>query len=100
MERAFNRLHKEGHAHSAEVWLNNELVGGLYGIRMGKVFFGESMFSLHSQASRYAFIKYTEQLKQEGVLLIDCQVHTNYLESLGAEMIDREEFRQLLNTYI
>jgi leucyl/phenylalanyl-tRNA---protein transferase len=96
VEKAYCRLHELGHAHSAEVWQNGELVGGLYGIRMGKIFFGESMFSKVSNASRFAFIKYVRQLKQEGVQLIDCQVYTEYLESLGARMIPRKEFVQLL----
>lgn len=97
---AYTRLHKLGYAHSAEAWLNNELVGGLYGIRMGNVFFGESMFSNASNASKYAFIKYVYALMLEEVKLIDCQVHTGHLESLGARMIEREKFIELLNEYI
>lgn len=92
VEKAYCIMHERGHAHSAEVWKNGKLAGGLYGIRIGKVFFGESMFSSESNASRYAFVKYVEQLKLDGVELIDCQVYTEYLESLGARMIDREEF--------
>jgi leucyl/phenylalanyl-tRNA--protein transferase len=72
--------------------LNGELVGGLYGVRLGKVFFGESMFSKYSNASKYAFIRYVEQLRSEGVELIDCQVYTEHLESLGARMITRSDF--------
>jgi leucyl/phenylalanyl-tRNA---protein transferase len=94
---AYIRMHEMGHAHSAEVWLNGSLVGGLYGIRMGKVFFGESMFSKISNASKYAFIRYTAQLRSEGVGLIDCQVHTEHLESLGARMIPRKDFTGLLH---
>lgn len=97
---SYKKMHQFGYAHSAEVWLNNELVGGLYGIRLGKVFFGESMFSLVSNASKYAFISYVDQLKKEGVQLIDCQVYTEHLESLGAKMISRNEFTQLLHNYI
>jgi leucyl/phenylalanyl-tRNA--protein transferase len=100
VEKAFITLHELGYAHSAEVWKNDELVGGLYGIKLGKVFFGESMFSLQSNASRFAFTKYTDHLKKEGVELIDCQVYTEYLESLGAVMIPREDFIQLLNKLI
>lgn len=100
MKDAYVRLHKLGFAHSAEVWENNELVGGLYGIRLGKVFFGESMFSKVSNASKYAFISYVQQLQQEGVQLIDCQVYTEHLESLGAHMIAREDFVQLLQKLI
>jgi leucyl/phenylalanyl-tRNA---protein transferase len=97
VEKAFIRMHKLGHAHSAEVWKDGELVGGLYGIIIGKVFFGESMFSKQSNASRYAFIKYVTHLKEEGIQLIDCQVYTEYLESLGAVMILRKDFIELLN---
>ncbi|MBX3242414.1 MAG: leucyl/phenylalanyl-tRNA--protein transferase [Chitinophagaceae bacterium] len=97
VEQAYNNLHLSGYAHSAEAWLGDELAGGLYGIRMGKVFFGESMFSNVSNASKYAFISYVQQLTKEGVQLIDCQVHTPHLESLGAEMIPREIFIQQLN---
>lgn len=97
---AYCRLHQLGHAHSAEVWQDDNLVGGLYGIRLGKVFFGESMFSLVSNASKYAFTKYVQQLIAEDVQLIDCQVHTEYLESLGARMIDGNEFQQLLKQLI
>ena len=97
---AYTALHELGYAHSAEAWSNGELVGGLYGIRMGKLFFGESMFSHQSNASKYAFIKYVEQLKSEGVLLIDCQVYTEHLESLGAKMILREQFIHLLEQMI
>lgn len=96
VEKAYCKLHELGHAHSAEVWKDNELVGGLYGIKLGKVFFGESMFSKMSNASRYAFAHYVQQLKEEGIQLIDCQVYTEYLESMGARMIDRSEFIKLL----
>lgn len=100
VEKAFYKLHELGYAHSAEVWKNGELAGGLYGIRMGKVFFGESMFSLVSNASRVAFITYVNQLKDEGVELIDCQVYTEYLESFGARMIERKEFVERINKMI
>jgi leucyl/phenylalanyl-tRNA--protein transferase len=97
---SYKKMHEYGYAHSAEVWLNEELVGGLYGIRLGKVFFGESMFSLVSNASKYAFINYVQQLKKESVQLIDCQVYTEHLESLGASMVPRDEFIKLLDKYI
>lgn len=100
VEKAYCKLHELGHAHSAEVWKEDELVGGLYGIKMGKVFFGESMFSLVSNASRFTFIKYVQQLKEEGIELIDCQVYTEYLESLGAGMIERGDFTNLLQQLI
>jgi leucyl/phenylalanyl-tRNA--protein transferase len=100
VEKAYCRLHELGHAHSAEVWKDNELVGGLYGIRMDKIFFGESMFSKTSNASRYAFCKYVKLLEEGGIELIDCQVYTMYLESMGARMIEREEFIQHLRQLI
>ena len=96
VKQAYTRLHELGYAHSAEVWKSGELVGGLYGIRLGKIFFGESMFSKVSNASKYAFISYVQQLTTEGVELIDCQVYTEHLESLGATMIPREQFVSLL----
>lgn len=100
VEYSYNLLHERGFAHSAEAWLGDELVGGLYGIRLGKVFFGESMFSLVSNASKYAFISYVQQLIKEEVQLIDCQVYTPHLESLGAGMIPRTEFIQALDELI
>jgi len=100
VKSAYIHLHGLGYAHSAEAWLGEELVGGCYGIRLGKVFFGESMFSKVSNASKYAFIKYVELLKREGLQLIDCQVYTEHLESLGARMIGRAQFVQLLETFI
>ena len=96
VEEAYCLLHEKGYAHSAEAWIGNELVGGLYGIKMGKVFFGESMFSYQSNASKFAFIRYIQQLQQEGIKLIDCQVYTAHLESLGAEMIARQVFMEKL----
>ncbi|MEO5893186.1 MAG: leucyl/phenylalanyl-tRNA--protein transferase [Ferruginibacter sp.] len=96
IQHAYTQLHQLGHAHSAEAWLNGELVGGLYGIRIGKIFFGESMFSKESNASKFAFIKYVHQLQKENVGLIDCQVYTPHLESLGARMIERKTFMKLL----
>lgn len=96
VREAYIRLHVAGYAHSAEAWQDGQLVGGLYGIRMGNVFFGESMFSKVSNASKYAFICYVQQLQAEGVQLIDCQVYTEHLESLGAGMISRDDFQTLL----
>lgn len=93
---AFIHLHQLGFAHSAEVWLNDELVGGLYGVRLGNIFFGESMFSKQSNASKYAFIKYVEYLGGENVVMIDCQIYTGHLESLGARMISRKEFIEIV----
>ena len=97
IEKAYTTLHQMGYAVSVEAWKNNELVGGLYGIRMGDLFFGESMFSKVSNASKYAFIWYVKQLEKEGVVLIDCQVYTDHLGSLGAKLITRNEFIKILN---
>ena len=96
VKKAYTVLHKLGFAHSAEVWKNGELVGGLYGVRIGKIFFGESMFSRQSNASKYAFIKFVEHLKNDGVELIDCQVYTEHVGSLGGRLIDRKEYLKLL----
>lgn len=96
VERAYTIMHELGYAHSAEVWKEGRLAGGLYGMRMGKVFFGESMFSLEPNASRYAFTKYFQLLESGGVELIDCQVYTEYLESFGAGFIPRVEFLERL----
>jgi leucyl/phenylalanyl-tRNA---protein transferase len=98
VEKAYTKMHELGYAHSAEVWKDAELVGGLYGIRIGKIFFGESMFSLVTNASRFAFTKYVDQLISEGVALIDCQVYTEYLESMGAKMIGRKEFIEIVGS--
>lgn len=100
VQAAYTSLHEHGFAHSAEAWMDGELVGGLYGIKMGGVFFGESMFTKQSNASKFAFIKYVSQLKKEGVKLIDCQVYTPHLESLGATMISRQVFIEKLNELI
>ena len=94
---AYSTLHAEGHAHSVECWQDGELVGGLYGIAIGQVFFGESMFSRCSNASKAAFITLVEQLIEWGYRLIDCQVETDHLLSLGAINIPREQFLQQLN---
>lgn len=96
IESAFSQLHEMGYAHSAETWLDGKLVGGLYGLRLGGVFFGESMFSTVANASKFAFINWVEVLKKEGVTMIDCQMHTRHLASLGARLIEREEFLDLL----
>lgn len=96
MQKAYTTLHGLGFAHSAETWQDGELVGGLYGIRLGNIFFGESMFSSATNASKFAFIKYVHLLQKENVKLIDCQLHTNHLESLGARMIARELFTEII----
>lgn len=97
---AYINLHNKGYAHSAETWCNGELIGGLYGVRIGKVLFGESMFSKQSNASKFAFIKYVQYLQKQNVELIDCQVYTEHLQSLGAKMMDRKNFLQMLSLLI
>ena len=96
VQKAYIILHEKGFAHSAETWMDGKLVGGLYGIRLGNIFFGESMFSLEKNASKFAFMKYVEHLQKENVQLIDCQIYTRHLESLGARMISRESFSNIL----
>jgi leucyl/phenylalanyl-tRNA--protein transferase len=92
VEIAYTRMHELGYAISAEAWKDGVLVGGAYGLKFGKVFFGESMFSEISNASKYAFIKLVQNLRKEGIELIDCQIYTEHLETLGARMISRKEF--------
>jgi leucyl/phenylalanyl-tRNA---protein transferase len=96
IEKAYIKMHELGFAHSTEAWKEGKLIGGIYGVRLGKIFFGESMFSLEDNASKFAFINYIELLKKDNVKLIDCQVYTEHLESLGAEMIPRSEFIRIL----
>ena len=93
---AYNRLHEMGHAHSVEVWEGESLVGGLYGVSLGKIFYGESMFSIVSNSSKYGFISLARSLYARGFELIDCQQSTDHLISLGAEEISCEEFMNLL----
>jgi leucyl/phenylalanyl-tRNA--protein transferase len=98
MLEAYCTLHEMGIAKSVEVWLDDELVGGLYGMDMNHVFCGESMFSKVANASKVAFIFLVEKLKSENYKLLDCQVHNEHLESLGAREIPREEFMQILKS--
>lgn len=98
MKEAYMGLYEIGIAKSYEVWEEDELVGGLYGIDLGHIFCGESMFSKVSNASKFAFIKLAQELGEKKYRLIDCQVYTPHLESLGAEEIPREEFVKILNT--
>lgn len=96
MIEAYVRLHRLGHAHSAEAWRDGELVGGVYGVGIGRVFFGESMFHRARDASKHAFVRLVEQLERWGCAVIDCQMQTSHLLSLGAETITREVFVELL----
>lgn len=92
MNAAYNELHKLGYAHSIEVWQNDELVGGLYGLALGSAFFGESMFSRVSDASKVALVSLCNALTAQGFTLIDCQVASDHLLSLGAVEISRDAF--------
>ncbi|MAU55190.1 MAG: leucyl/phenylalanyl-tRNA--protein transferase [Flavobacteriales bacterium] len=96
LKKAYNLLHKEGHAFSVEVWKDFELVGGLYGIDLGDIFCGESMFSKENNASKIGFIHLIKELSKNGYKLIDCQVPSAHLKSLGAEEISREQFLNYL----
>ena len=96
MQQAYQTLHELGVAHSVEAWQDDTLVGGLYGIAIGEVFFGESMFHTQTDASKVAFVHLVQQLTRWGYRLIDCQVSSDHLISLGAENIDRDDFRLLL----
>ncbi len=97
MKRAYLQLHGLGFAHSFEAWQGGELAGGLYGVGLGRVFFGESMFHRRSNASKAAFVFAVDWLKRWGYTLIDCQVHTAHLVSLGAEEISRAQFVRILD---
>jgi leucyl/phenylalanyl-tRNA--protein transferase len=97
MIEAYCRLHQLGHAHSVESWYEGELVGGLYGVALGGVFFGESMFTEKTDASKVAFVHLVELLRRWEFELIDCQVTTSHLQSFGAREIARSEFVHRLN---
>ncbi|MGR9072709.1 MAG: leucyl/phenylalanyl-tRNA--protein transferase [Gammaproteobacteria bacterium] len=99
IEGAYNSLYSQGVAHSVETWHNQKLVGGLYGVAIGRVFFGESMFHLQTDASKIAFVELVKNLDRWGYRLIDCQVRTQHLISLGAEEIPRSRFIRLLQEY-
>ena len=100
MIAAYEKLHEMGMAHSMETWIEGELVGGLYGVGQGKMFFGESMFSRVSDASKIAFVHLVAQLQRWGFEMIDCQMKTEHLASLGAREISRNEFRQKLKELV
>jgi leucyl/phenylalanyl-tRNA---protein transferase len=100
MVNAYSRLHERGFAHSVESWRDGELVGGLYGVALGNVFFGESMFSRAADASKVALARLVERLRENGFRVIDCQQATAHLASLGAREIPRKAFAQLLQESI
>lgn len=96
MEEAYIALHEEGYAHSVEVWDGDKLVGGLYGVSIGHLFFGESMFNYVSNASKMALISLADWLKGKGFAMIDCQDYTDHVASLGAREISRVDFERIL----
>ena len=98
IERAVLALHRLGHAHSVEAWLDGELVGGLYGVKLGRAFFGESMFSRATDASKIALAWLVARLKVGGYSLLDCQFMTEHLASLGAVPVSKEDYSALLAT--
>lgn len=100
IQQAYGELHKLGHAHSVEVWLDQDLVGGLYGVSIGRLFCGESMFSLVPDSSKVALVSLAQRLRDCGFPLIDCQLPNPHLERMGAKPIPRSEFKILLNSLI
>ncbi|MGK0441452.1 MAG: leucyl/phenylalanyl-tRNA--protein transferase [Pseudohongiellaceae bacterium] len=99
MREAYSELHRLGHAHSIETWNNGTLVGGLYGVSIGKMFFGESMFSHQTDASKIAFVALAQNLQRWGYPVIDCQISHPHLQSLGSEEINRSELNDFLERY-
>ena len=97
LRASFNQLHQLGYAHSVEAWQEDQLVGGLYGLALGGVFFGESMFADQPDASKVAFVHLVQRLKEQGYHLIDCQAYTDHLARFGAVSLRRPHFLRLLN---
>jgi leucyl/phenylalanyl-tRNA--protein transferase len=100
MRGAYLQLHRAGYAHSFETWRDGLLVGGLYGVALGRMFFGESMFSRATDASKVALVALVEELQARGFPLIDCQMHTPLLASLGGREIPRRSFLRLLSPLV
>jgi len=100
MKKAYLRLHRSGYAHSFETWHEGELVGGLYGVAIGRMFYGESMFSRATDASKVALVALVAELRSRGFPLIDCQMHTPLLASLGAREIPRRSFLRELTALV
>ncbi|QBQ53607.1 leucyl/phenylalanyl-tRNA--protein transferase [Nitrosococcus wardiae] len=99
MESAYFRLHRIGIAHSVEAWEEDKLIGGLYGVSIGRIFFGESMFSQRPDASKVALVYLCRQLQQWGFPLLDCQIQSEHLQRLGAQTIPRDEFLHWLQQF-
>jgi leucyl/phenylalanyl-tRNA---protein transferase len=100
MQLAYEAWHLVGQAHSIETWVDGELVGGLYGVSLGRMFYGESMFSRANDASKIAFVHVVAFLKQRGVTWIDCQMETDHLASLGARLVPRQAFLEHVKTSV
>lgn len=100
MREAYDRLHALGHAHSVGIWIDGELAGGLYGVALGRVFFGESMFARTRDASKIALAALVAHLKSQNFGLIDCQMRTRHLETLGAREIPRRRFSRLIEELV
>jgi leucyl/phenylalanyl-tRNA--protein transferase len=100
MRAAYLRLHELGYAHSAETWIDGELAGGLYGVAIGGMFYGESMFTRARDASKLAMVHLMRRLERQGCGMIDCQMHTAHLASLGARLVARSEFSRRLQELI
>jgi len=100
MRAAYLELHQQGFAHSFETWRDDRLVGGLYGIRLGNVFFGESMFSRERDASKAALARLVEYCRAQGIVVIDCQLPSRHLQSMGSRQISRAQFQDLLREHI
>jgi leucyl/phenylalanyl-tRNA--protein transferase len=100
MIRAYRRLHEAGVAHSLEIWINGELAGGIYGVALGKMFFGESMFTRRTDGSKVALVALAEQLRRWGFPLIDCQMRTTHLATLGARDVPRRHFVRLVEQLV
>jgi leucyl/phenylalanyl-tRNA--protein transferase len=92
MRAAYQRLHELGYAHCVETWIDGKLAGGLYGVAVGRMFYGESMFTRVRDASKIAMVHLARQLERQGYGMIDCQMHTPHLASLGARSISRSKF--------
>lgn len=100
MQAAYCELHRSGYAHSVETWIKGTLAGGLYGVAVGDIFFGESMFTRIRDASKIAFVTMVRRLQEDGFRLVDCQFHTDHLETLGARPISRVEFLRELGQLV
>lgn len=100
MRAAYGRLHELGYAHAVETWLGHRLVGGIYGVALGRVFFGESMFSESRDASKVAMLRLVSELRERGIELLDCQIPSAHLASLGVRSIPRSHFVALLQQWV